>query len=152
MMINRPIYILLILVFAFLSCSKVKQPVFRTISALKFKNIGSQKAEVVSEVIYYNPNNFGASVRKAVVDVYLDSIHMGQFTQAVEVEVEKKADFRIPLLGTIPVAKALQLKVGDVLNNEIRLNVNSTVEVGKGGIFVTRKVAYNGKHKLDLRL
>lgn len=132
------------------SCSKIQEPKFKTIQSFKLNNIGLQKADVSFSVVYYNPNEFGVSVKEAVVDVYVDSIFMGKFTQAEMVQVDKKADFSIPLVGSVDVARALKLGVENVVNKEVKLSANGSVRVGKAGVYVTQLIKHEGRHRLNL--
>jgi LEA14-like dessication related protein len=134
------------------SCSKVEPPQFRKIGAFQVKKLGFQQADIGLSVTYFNPNNFGVTVKEAAVDVYLDTVYMGKFVQPQEVQVDKKADFSIPLEGGIPLSKALQLNFKDALDQEIKVKAMGTVRVGKAGVYITRDINYEGKHKVDIRL
>jgi LEA14-like dessication related protein len=103
-------------------------------------------------VTYYNPNNFGVSVKEAGADFYIDSVYMGKFTQDQEIEVEKNSEFSVPLSGSIPLATALKLKINDLANRDLLLQANGSVKVGKAGVFISRPFTYSGKHKIDIKL
>ncbi|WP_158069958.1 NDR1/HIN1-like protein [Cnuella takakiae] len=138
--------------FLLIGCTKVKEPEFRRISDFKVKSLGLQEARIGISVVYFNPNGFGVNVKEGAVNVYFDSTYIGQFTQPTGVEVKKNAEFAIPLEGSVPIAKALKLKASDILNKEILVRADGSVRVGKGGIFVSKDIKYQGKHKLDLNL
>ncbi|RPD46657.1 LEA type 2 family protein [Paracnuella aquatica] len=134
------------------SCSKVEAPQFRSVGSFKVKKIDFQQVDIGLNVTYYNPNNFGVTVKEAVVDVYLDSVYMGKFTQPEDVAVDKMADFSIPLIGAIPIAKALQLNFRDALNKEVEVKAAGSVRVGKAGVYITRDINYQGRHRVDIKL
>lgn len=143
---------LLFVLICFGSCAKVEEPQFRKINDFTLNKIGLQQADVGFSVVYYNPNNFGVNVKEAALDVYLDSTYIGKFTQPKEVSVDKKAVFTIPLIGSIPIEKALQLKVEDLVNKDVLVQAAGSVKVGKAGVFVSRDIKYQGKHRVDLNL
>ncbi|HEX2534310.1 MAG TPA: hypothetical protein VHK69_11280, partial [Chitinophagaceae bacterium] len=149
---NWLISIGLVVSLAFGSCGKVKDPEFRRLDNFGVKNLGLQKATIGVEVVYFNPNNFGVTVKEAVADLYIDSVHMGTFRQPAGIEVQKNAEFGIPLSGEISLQKALQLNLTDLQNREVQVRANGSVRVGKAGVFVTRPVQYQGRHKLDIKL
>lgn len=134
------------------SCTKVKEPTFRRLSGFKVKSLGLQEARIGINVVYFNPNNFGVNIKEGAVNVYFDTTFIGRFTQPIEVEVAKNAEFGIPLEGSVPLAKVLKLKANDFLNKEVQVRADGTVRVGKGGLFVNKEIIYQGKHRLDLNL
>ena len=134
------------------SCGKVKDPEFRRLESFAVKSFGIQKVDVGFRVTYFNPNSFGVSVKEAGADFYIDSVYMGKFTQDQEIEVDKNAEFSIPLSGSVPLATALKLKINDLGNRDLLLQANGSVKVGKGGVFISKPFNYSGKHKVDLKL
>lgn len=154
MMMKIFVRVLGILLFCsfFSSCSRVESPQFQRLGGFQVKKLGFQQAEIGLSVTYFNPNNFGVTVKEAAVNVYLDSIFMGKFVQPREVVVDKKADFTIPLEGSVPISKALQLNFRDAINKEVSVKAAGNVRVGKAGVFITREINYSGKHKVDLKL
>lgn len=144
---------ILVLVVLFLtSCARVQEPTFRRLSDFKVKSLGLQEARIGINVVYYNPNNFGVNIKEGAVNIYFDTSFIGRFTQPNDVDVAKNAEFGIPLEGSIPLAKALKLKASDFLNKEVQVRAEGAVRVGKGGIFVSKDIKYQGKHRLDLNL
>ena len=134
------------------SCSKMEPPTFKSLDDFKVKKLGLQQVDVGFSVTYFNPNNFGVNVKEAVIDVYVDSAYLGKFVQEEQVSVDKKADFSIPLIGSIPISKALALNVRDMVNKEVGVKAAGTVKVGKGGVFINRDFNYQGKHRIDFKL
>lgn len=134
------------------SCAKVQEPTFRRLSDFKVKSLGLQEARIGINVVYFNPNNFGVNIKEGAVNIYFDTTFIGRFTQPTGVDVAKNSEFGIPLEGSVPLAKALKLKASDFLNKEVQVRADGAVRVGKGGIFVSKDIKYQGKHRLDLNL
>jgi LEA14-like dessication related protein len=134
------------------SCNRIKDPEFRRLEKFGVKSFGVQKVDIGFQVTYFNPNNFGVTVKEAAGDVYLDSVFVGKFVQHDAVEVDKNAEFSIPLVGSVALADALKLKVNDLANRELLVRANGSVKVGKAGVYISRPFTYQGKHKIDLRL
>ncbi|WP_165871358.1 LEA type 2 family protein [Flaviaesturariibacter flavus] len=114
--------------------------------------MGFEESVVGFAATYYNPNNFGVSVKEAGIDVYVDTIFLGKFTQPAEVTVNKTAEFSIPLEGRIPVAKALQFDLPKLLGKTVTLRAEGTVKVGKVGVFVTKPIRYVGRQTISMDL
>lgn len=142
-----PIALILALVAS--SCGKVQAPEFRSVERFRLKNLGLQEATLGFDVRYFNPNTFGLTVKETDLNVYVDTTYMGKFVQDRDIDVQNNSDFIIPLSGTIPLKKALQLNLKDIGNRDVLIRADGTVKAGKAGIFTTRPVHYEGKHRLD---
>ncbi len=139
----------LLFTFVLLSCGKVKDPEFRRVENFRIKNFGLTDVTIGFRVTYYNPNNFGVTVKEAVADVYMDSVFMGKFVQDSTVNVGRNAEFSIPLSGKISLGTALKMDLRNIGERKISLKANGNVKVGKAGIFVTKPFLYEGLHSLD---
>jgi LEA14-like dessication related protein len=148
MKILIPLSFLLALVVS--ACGKIKDPEFRRVENFGVKSFGIEKVDIGLNVTYYNPNNFGVSVKEAGADFYIDSVYMGKFTQDQEIEVAKKSEFSVPLSGSIPLATALKLKINDLVNRDLLLQANGSVKVGKAGVFISRPLPIRGNIRLTL--
>ena len=130
-------------------CAKIKEPEFRRVDNFHLKNFGLQNAVIAFDVTYFNPNNFGVTVKEAEADVYLDTIYLGKFIQDSSIVVKKNGDFSIPLSGSVMLRTVLNLNLQELSQREVALNANGSVKVGKAGIFVTKPFTYNGKHRIE---
>src|SRR5215213_6663035 len=128
-------YLTLLLLAGAMSCTNVKDPEFRRIEKFGLRKLGLSEATVGFHVTYYNPNNFGVSVKEAVADIYIDSVYLGKFTQENSVDVRKNAEFSIPFTGAISLQTALNLKLDDMARKDVLLRADGTVKVGKAGIY-----------------
>lgn len=141
------------LLLAFLySCSDIKDPQFRRLEGFGIRKINFTSADIGFEVVYYNPNSFGVTAKETALDLYIDSIYLGRFTQPQPTEVSKNAEFIIPLEGKIDIASALTLNRNDLLKRDILLRANGNIKVGKAGVFITKNINYSGRHRLDSTL
>ena len=139
----------LLVLIALAGCTKIKEPQFRRIDNFRLKNFGLQDAVIAFNVSYYNPNNFGVTVKEAGADVYLDTIYLGKFVQDSTVSVKKNSEFSIPLSGSVSFQTILNLNIQELSQREVLLKANGNVKVGKAGIFITKPFNYQGKHKLE---
>jgi len=139
-------YLLLILL---VGCTKIKEPEFRRVDNFHLKNFGLQQAVIAFNVHYFNPNNFGVTVKEAAADVYLDTIYLGKFVQDSTIGVNKNAEFSIPLSGAVSLQTVLSLNLQELSQREVLLKANGSVKVGKAGIFITKAFTYQGKHRIE---
>jgi LEA14-like dessication related protein len=133
----------------FCSCTKVKDPEFRRVENFHLKNFGLQEAVIGFNVTYFNPNNFGVTVKEAEADIYLDSVYLGKFVQDSSISVKKNAEFSLPLSGSVALQTALKLNLQDLDKREVLLKADGNVKVGKAGIYVSKPFHYQGKHRIQ---
>lgn len=143
---------LVLVVLFFQSCGKVEEPRFRRLENFGIRKMGLQEVVVGFDATYLNPNRFGVAVKGAVLDIYLDSLYLGKFIQPKDVIVEREAEFSIPLEGTVSLKQALTSEWKGLIGKEVLLKANGVVRVGKAGVFITKNIAYQGRHKLDMDL
>lgn len=134
------------------SCTRMKDPEFRRVDDFGVKQLGFQETVVGFSATYFNPNNFGVTVKEAAIDVYVDTVYLGKFTQPTEVAVTKKAEFSIPFEGRIPVQQALKFDLPRLLGRTVKLRADGSVKVGKVGIFVTKPIHYEGRQTISADL
>jgi hypothetical protein len=145
----------LLLVFTatlFQSCGKMEEPQFRRLENFELKKMGIQEAIVGFDATFYNPNRSGLNVKEAVFDIFVDSLYLGKFTQARDIGVVSGSEFSLPLQGILSWKQLLKSEWKDLVGKEVLLKANGVVKLGKAGVFVTRNIAYQGRHKLDLDL
>jgi len=130
-------------------CTKMKDPEFRRVDNFHLKSFGLQQAVIAFNVSYFNPNNFGVTVKEAAADVYLDSVYLGKFIQDTTITVKKNAEFSIPLSGAVSLQTVLSMNLQDLSQREVLLRANGNVKVGKAGIFVSKSFKYQGKHRIE---
>jgi LEA14-like dessication related protein len=136
----------------FISCGKVQEPQFRRIENFGVKNVSLQDATVGLEITYFNPNGFGVAVKEAVIDLYIDTVFIGQFLQPNQIDVTGEAEFSIPIEGKVSWRKIAQSNLHKQAGKEVLVKADGSVKVGKGGVFVKKAIKYSGKHVLDLDL
>jgi LEA14-like dessication related protein len=141
--------LLLVISVSFTSCGKLEEPKFIRVEGFGIKKLGLIETVIGFNTTYYNPNNFGVTVKEAVLDVYVDSLYLGKFNQPEPISVQNKAEFAIPLEGTISLGKALQYDIASMVGKETHIKANGSVKIGKAGVFVTKNINYSGRHRLD---
>jgi LEA14-like dessication related protein len=146
---NLLLYPTLLIIIGLQACTKIKEPIFKRIDNFKVKNIGFTSATIGFSVTYENPNNFGVTVKETVADVYIDNVQLGTFQQEAVIAVKNNSEFSIPITGSIPVGTFLKLNLQDISSREILLKATGSTKVGKAGIFITKPVQYEGKHRLN---
>ena len=133
----------------FNGCSEVKEPEFRRLEKLGLRKLSLQDATIGFNVTYFNPNNFGVTDKEAEADIYIDSTYLGKFTQDSAIGVGKDAEFSIPFSGKVSLETALGLNLENITTKEVLLKADGSAKIGKAGIYITKPIQYQGRHRLD---
>jgi len=148
----RKILLMVLLGGGLISCGKIENPEFRRLGGFGIKKLGITQTTIGFSIVYYNPNNFGVTLKDAVINVYVDSIYLGKFVQPQPTIVGNKAEFEIPMEGFISLGKALEFDLPSLVGKEVFLKAEGDVRVGKAGVFITKEIKYSGRHRLDQNL
>jgi len=130
------------------SCGKMEEPQFKRLENFKVKSLGLKETVVGFSATLHNPNGFGVTVKESAVDVYVDSVFVGNFKQTENVSVKSEADFSIPLEGIIPIGRALNMNLPGLIGKEVLVRADGSVRVGKGGVYITKEFTYEGRQRL----
>jgi LEA14-like dessication related protein len=131
------------------SCSRIDPPEFRGIESFKVLSLGLDQVKISFGITYYNPNDFTVAVKETGADVYLDGVLLGRFAQDSAIQVGRRAPFTVQLGGTIPVTTFFQLDMREIHRREVLVRATGTTRVGKAGLYITRPIDYEGRHRLD---
>ena len=142
-----PILFLALIIFG--GCTKVEQPEFRRLENFGFRDKGLQEIVVGFDATFFNPNHYGLSVKEAAFDLYVDSIYLGKFTQPYHVDVTPGSEFSVPMEGTMSLKKISNFQVNREIDKDVLLQAKGAIKLGKGGIFVTRNISYQGHYNLN---
>jgi LEA14-like dessication related protein len=148
----KKVYCVLFAFTLLLSCGKIEEPQFRRLQDFGLKSFGLQESVVGFSVIYYNPNNIGVTVKEAAFDIFIDNVFLGKFNQTNNVDVDRNAEFSIPMEGKLSVQTALKMNLQNLIGKEVLIKAVGNVKVGKAGIFTTKAITYEGKQRINADL
>lgn len=148
----RKATLLFVLFVGLISCGKIQDPEFRKLQDFGIRKLGLQETTVGFTATYFNPNNFGVTVKEAAFDVSIDNVFLGKFNQVQAVDVTSNADFSIPMEGKIDVRTALKMNLQELIGKEVLVKAVGKVRVGKGGVFITKDIKYEGKQLISADL
>jgi LEA14-like dessication related protein len=129
-----------------------KKPVgfdYRDIKNFRLESLGLEKSKVSMDLVYFNPNTFGVNLKNVNCDIFVDSIYVGKFALDTTMHIPKTSEFTVPATFEVDMKRILQNSVS-LLFKEVKIGARGTTKVGKGGLFITVPIEYEGKHKLNL--
>lgn len=125
------------------------------IEYLDYKNFGLQKlgfttSQVKLDLQYFNPNNFGLQLKGTDLDIFINNNFLGHTESDTLINIPRRDTFLIPVKFDVDMKNALKNAWSSVTGNEVTVKVTGKVKMGKGNVFMSMPVKYEGKHKFSL--
>ena len=127
------------------SCQKPKDLVFKEYKNLKLDNVNFTNANLLVDLVYYNPNNFGLQLSRTDLDIYVDDTFLGHSSQDVQITLQKKKDFTLPLKVALDLKNLMKNGVTGItsmFNKDVKIHFLGTIKLGKAGVYKNFKVDY----------
>ncbi|MBN9297477.1 MAG: LEA type 2 family protein [Filimonas sp.] len=139
----------LLLAITFFSCKKPQGFEYRDTKNFKVEKVGFDRSTISMELVYFNPNNFGVSLKHVDCDIYVEHNYLGKFVLDTLMHIDKKSEFSLPSKMEVDMKNLYKNAFTVLLNKEILVEVKGNTKVGKGGIFINVPFNYSGRHKVE---
>lgn len=133
-------------------CAKIEEPEFRDLRDFHIDRPSLSGIGIRFQMVYFNPNNFSVAVKETAAKVYVEDVYLGEFTQDSLLDVKKNAEFVIPLSGEIALSTLVNSDLKKLLKSQVFIRAEGKARIGKAGIFITKDIRYQGRHRLDATL
>ncbi|HEV8080589.1 MAG TPA: LEA type 2 family protein [Chitinophagaceae bacterium] len=133
-----------------LGCSSPKDLEYQDYKNFKLEKLGFGTSRVSLDLQYYNPNNFGLQLRKTELDIFINNNLLGHSSSDTLINIPRRDTFLIPLKFDTDMKNIIKNAWNSMMGNEVSVKVTGKVKVGKGNVFMSMPVNYEGKHKLSL--
>lgn len=142
---------LLLLAFAFVSCSseKIREPEYREIRDIRIVDVGLLKTTAKLNMVYYNPNSFGVQVSDASGELYIDDIHIGRFELDDQVQVKKRKEFVVPTLVKLNNLNALANHKEIINKKKAKVRIEGLARIKKTGFIKEVPIKYEGIQDIE---
>jgi LEA14-like dessication related protein len=124
------------------SCQSPKDLVFKEFKNLSLDKMSFAGADLKVDLVYYNPNNFGLSLNRTDLDIYVDSTFLGHSSQDIQVSIPKRDNFTIPLKINLDMKNLLKNSLSSFVNKQVSIRAVGSVKVGKAGVYKSFPVDY----------
>ena len=139
-----------IFLVAFWGCSSPKDLVYQDYKNFKLEKLGFTSSRVSLDLQYYNPNNFGLQLRRTELDIFINNNLLGHSSSDTLINIPRRDTFLIPLTFDTDMKNIIKNAWNSMMGNEVTVKVTGKVKVGKGNVFMSMPVNYEGKHKLSI--
>jgi LEA14-like dessication related protein len=139
-----------LLTILLISCSTPKELEYRDFRNFTIDKLGFSSSAIKMDLVYYNPNNFGLQLKTTDLDIFLDNNYLGHTIQDELVSIPRREEFAIPIKIDVDMKNLLKNGFATLMSNEVTIKVTGTVKVGKGSIFKSFPVNYEGRQKFTI--
>jgi LEA14-like dessication related protein len=141
----------IILLFC-LGCMQPKALVYQDVRNFRVQKVDLQEATIVLDLLFYNPNNYGLSLKNGDLDAYFNDKYLGKATLDERTAIPARDTFLLPVSVTADlrslITNALELLTRKNLDVLVRLQ--GKLRAGKSGIFIGVPVHYEGRQRINL--
>lgn len=142
--------VFVLLIVGVMSCKKPQGFDYRDVKNLKVQQIGFDKTKLSLDLVYFNPNNFGVTLKNVDCDIFVNNNLLGHFSLDTIMKIEKKSEFTLPSKIDVDMKNVYKNAFSVVFNKEVEINVKGTSKISKVGITIKVPFDYKGKHKLGI--
>lgn len=128
------------------SCKKPQGFDYRDIRNIKIDKIGFDKSSLTMDLVYFNPNNFGVTLKKVDCDIQLNNNPFGHFSLDTSIYIDKKSEFVLPAKINVSMGNIYKNIFTVIFNQDVDVYVKGTASIRKI-INLTIPFDYKGKHK-----
>lgn len=148
--LNRAHLLPFLMAVAFFSCSAPKELEYVDYKNFGITKLGFSQSQVKMDLVYYNPNNFGLQLRRTDVDVFINNTFLGHTSSDTLIQIPRKETFLLPIKFDADMGTLLKNAWNTLVNQEVTIKVTGKIKVGKGNVFMSFPVNYEGKHSFSL--
>ncbi len=132
------------------SCSKPKSFDYRGVKNIRVQQIGFDKSKLSMDLIYFNPNSFGVSLKKVDCDIFVDNTFLGKYTLDTSLYIDKKSEFVLPSYMNVDMKNVYKNIFQVLFSKEVTVKLKGTTRVGKSGVYLTVPINFETKQKLTI--
>ena len=134
------------------SCSQPKALVYQDLRNFRVHQVDLQQATIVLDLQFYNPNGYGLSLKNGDLDAYFNDKYLGKATLDERTAIPARDTFLLPVTVTADLRNLITnaLDLLTTKNKDVLVRLQGTVRAGKGGIFISVPMHYEGRQRITL--
>jgi LEA14-like dessication related protein len=138
-----------LILIAFSSCKKLKDPVFDHIQNIRVNNIAKGVSTMTLEMAWFNPNNISAHLKEADGEAWMDSTYLGHFYVDSAMIIPANSNFIVPVKLEVEMKQILKHSLAAFMNEQVLITIKGNAKVGKSGFYKKIPLHYEGKQNLQ---
>ena len=133
-----------------LSCANPKNLVYQDVKNFRIAKLDLKHPEIGLDIQFYNPNNFGMSLKDANIDIYINNNFIGKAVLSNIFNVPAKNTFLLPVNLSANLKNIFPSALQLAFNKDVTVKLQGSVKAGRG-VFINIPINYEGKQKLNVR-
>ena len=135
----KSLFTFLLVAVSILSGCKLRQkPTFVSIEKINLDKVSTDEITFEAAAIFKNPNIIGGEISSETIEIFVDSILVGQIYPS-NFNVPAKNEFSIPLQGRLSTKKIMERNNDDLLSNLINIVTNQKIAITFKGNLIFKK-------------
>ena len=110
--------------------------------------MGLTESTLNLDILYSNPNKTRLKLKKAEGEAWIENNYLGHFIVDTLIMIPSNGDFQLPVKLQVDMSKLLKSSVLAFLSPEVMIKITGNARVGKGFVFITYPIKYEGKQNL----
>ncbi len=133
------------------SCTKPVAPEYLGFRELTFEKFSMDESLLHTKLAFYNSNPFSMQLKRADINVYLDDQLANHYVMDSTIFIPEKDSFLVPLNLRLNPKMLLGSAIKMLMNNnQVKIRLEGSVRVKRGGVGFTVPVKYEELEKLDI--
>jgi LEA14-like dessication related protein len=138
-----------VLLFFFASCTQPRQLVYQDVKNFRVGDLNFSQPKLGMDLQFYNPNNFGLTLKDANINIYLNNTFIGSAVLNNQFDVPGLDTFLMPIMLTADLKNIFPNALQILFNKEVDLRIQGNVKAGKG-VFLNVPINFQGKRRLNV--
>lgn len=130
------------------SCGNPKNLVYQDVRNFSIQKL-SLTPEIGMDIQFYNPNNFGMTLKDGDIDVYMNDKIIGNAKLTHSYKVPGLDTFLLPVTFNANLEGVVSNAIVLLSNKEVNIKLQGSVKAGRG-VFINLPINYQGKQKLNV--
>ena len=143
-------FVLLATLLILNACHQPQNFEFREMKDLQIKHIGFSKSIISTNLLFYNPNNFGINLKKIDCEVYFNQKYLVDYKLDTMMHISSKSTFVIPTNISFDMFDIIKRGISTIMTKEALISIKGTARMGKAGFYKNIPIQYEIKYKLPL--
>ena len=138
-----------LLILIFIGCKKPEPLQFRGLQNFSVKEISTDSATLISDVVFYNPNQFSVELKNIESDFYANDHLLSHYNRDTLIKVPAATEMKIPVKLRVSLQPILNNALAAFLNQEINLRAKGKTKIGSSGVFITIPFEFSKNQKFS---
>ena len=132
-----------------MGCHKPEPPEYYGFQDLRITQSAGQQTSLATTIKFYNPNPFSVQLKKAEMDVFVNSKLSGHSVLDTTILIPRKDTFYVPVSLQLDLHSLLSNALQMLLTHEVKITLDGRVRLKRDGIPFSVPFHYEGSQDLN---